>query len=221
MTDGEKFKFEIKKMPPKFDGPTGIFTRSKDESIDLVTDIRAAVLEQSPRGGSYIIWAVLLLLFVAVIWAYFAEIEEVTRGAGKVIPSGQIQIVQNLEGGILKKVMVREGDIVKKGDPLLRIDDTRFSAPFKESRVKFFALKAKIARLEAEYKGIPLKIPEDITNEYPEIGKRERELYLSRQQEYASTIGILEQQAIQRRNELTELESKKRQLQNTYNLISK
>ena len=220
MTDGVKYKFEIKKMP-RFDGPTGIFTRSKDESIDLVTDIRAAVLEQSPRGGSYIIWAVLLLLVVAVIWAYFAEIEEVTRGAGKVIPSGQIQIVQNLEGGILKEVMVREGDIVKKGDPLLRIDDTRFSAPFKESRVKFFALKAKIARLEAEYEGVPLKIPEDITSEYPEIGKRERELYLSRQQEYASTIGILEQQAIQRRSELTELQSKKRQLQNTYNLISK
>lgn len=221
MSDDLKFNVEIKKATPRYDGPSGIFTRSHDENIDLVTDIRAAILEQSPRGGSYIIWAVLLLLVVGLVWAYFAEIEEVTRGAGKVIPSGQIQIVQNLEGGILKEVMVREGDIVKKGDPLLRIDDTRFSAPFKESRVKYFALKAKIARLEAEYEGVPLAIPDDISSEYPDIGKREEELYQSRLKEYKTTIGILKQQVLQRKNELNELISKKKQLQTTYSLIGR
>ncbi len=219
MADDIKYKFEIKKNKPKLSGPDGIFTHSKDESIDLTTDIRAAILEQSPRGGHFIIWTVLLLLIVALVWAYYAEIEEVTRGSGKVIPSGQIQIVQNLEGGILQEVMVREGDIVKKGDALLRIDDTRFSAPFKESRVKYFALKAKIARLQAEYQGVPLEISDDISSEYPEIGKREEELFQSRQKEYETTIGILEQQLLQRGNEIEELKSKERQLATSYNLI--
>jgi adhesin transport system membrane fusion protein len=221
MAGKPKRNVEIKIKKPVHKGPDGIFTRSAHNDLELTTDIRSAIMKQHPHGGSMIIWAVLGLLIVGLIWAYFSEIDEVTRGRGKVIPSGQVQVVQNLEGGIVKEVLVREGDIVKKGDPLLRIDDTRFSAPFMESQVKYFALKAKIARLQAESLDVPLVIPEDIMAAYPDIGNREKELYESRQKEYQAKINILKEQAIQRSSELEELKSRKLQLQRRYQLIAK
>ena len=87
----------------------------KAEDIDLATDIRTTVLAQSPRGGRAIIWTVMALFVLAIIWAYFSEIEQTTRGAGKVIPSSQIQVVQNLEGGIISEILVDVGSLVKKG----------------------------------------------------------------------------------------------------------
>ena len=109
----------------------GIFRRIPLPEVDLTTDIRSAILVQAPSGGRYILWLVLVLLIVSVIWAYNSEIEKVTRGNGKVIPSRQIQVVQNLEGGILAEILVNVGEIVEKGQLLLKIDDTRFSAPYR------------------------------------------------------------------------------------------
>ena len=83
-----------------------VFYRMEADDVDLTTDIRASILDQSPRGGRAIIWLVLVLFVVFMVWAYFSEIEQVTRGTGKVVPSTQIQVVQNLEGGILSEILV-------------------------------------------------------------------------------------------------------------------
>jgi len=205
--------------PSKTAGPSGIFNRMPAEEVDLATDIRSAILSQAPTGGRSIIWLTLILVIVALVWSYFAEIEEITRGDGKVIPSRQIQVVQNLEGGILDEILVREGDIVERGQLLLKIDETRFSAPFRESRLKYMALKAKVARLEAESAGKELAIPDEIMSEYPEIGTREIELFESRRQELEKELGILQEQVVQRTQELAELQARQKQLTTSYSLI--
>lgn len=152
---------------------------------------------------------------------YVSEIEEVTRGQGKVIPSSQIQVVQNLEGGILSELHVKIGDIVQKGQLLMRLDETRFSAPYQESRLKYLALKARSVRLTAETLGKEMEIPEVIFKEHPEIASREIQHYLSRQSELRATIEILEEQAIQRKQELEELKVKLAELERTYKLLKK
>jgi len=91
---------------------------------------------QSPRGGRGILWAVILLFVIFIIWAAVSEVEQVTRGQGKVIPASQIQVVQNLEGGILAELHVKVGDSVKKDQLLLRIDETRFVSSFEQNVAK-------------------------------------------------------------------------------------
>jgi len=199
----------------------GVFRRMPAADVDLVTDIRTTILIQSPRGGRIIIWMILLFLVLFLYWAATSEVEEVTRGMGKVIPSRQIQKVQNLEGGILSEILVRVGDVVDKGQLLLRIDKTRFSAPYQESRANVLALKAKIARLEAETGNRDLVIPEEVMREKPEIGRREQELYRSRKQELEASLRILQEQYTQRKQELAEAQAKLTQLTRTYRLLQK
>ena len=201
--------------------PKELFYRIKAEDVDFATDIRTSILAQSPRGGRAIIWAVLVLFIAGLYWASVSEIEEVTRGAGKVIPAGQIQVVQNLEGGILAEILVKVGDTVQKDQLLLRIDDTRFASSFQQNRAKYLANKAKAARLQAETSGTPFRLPEEVVQEAPEIGLHEQQLYLSRQNELRSGIEIKQEQINQRVNELKELNVRLDELTKTYNLFQK
>jgi adhesin transport system membrane fusion protein len=206
-------------VAPQEAKPAGLFNRLPKDDVDFTTDIRSAILVQTPSGGRSIVWMTLILLVAALVWAYFAEIEEITRGDGKVIPSRQIQVVQNLEGGIVAEILVNEGDVVEKDALLLRIDDTRFSAPFRESRVKYMALKAKVARLRAESLGAILEIEDDIKTEFPSIAQRELELYESRQEELNTSLVILQEKINQRSQELEELKAKQKQLSASHYLI--
>jgi hypothetical protein len=119
--------------------------KPNQKDLDLVTDIRTTILVESPRGGRSVIWLTLILFVCAIWWASVSEVEEVTRGMGKVIPSSQIQVIQNLEGGILAETYVNIGDIVQKGQLLMRLDEKRFSAPFQEYRLKYLALTVPLS----------------------------------------------------------------------------
>lgn len=191
------------------------------EDIDLATDIRSSIMAQYPRGGRVILWTVLLLFAAGAFWASVSEIEEVTRGMGKVIPASQIQVVQNLEGGILSEILVKVGDMVQKDQLLLRIDETRFSSSFQQNRSKYLSNKAKATRLQAETSGTPFRVPLDVMKENPEIGVREQELYDSRKTELRSSLEIKQQQINQRNNELKELNTKLGELNKTYVLFQK
>ena len=199
----------------------GAFRQRPEEQVDFVADIRASIMAQTPRGGRLIIWTVLLLFIIITIWACLAEIEEVTSGYGKVIPSRQIQVVQNLEGGILAEVLIKIGDVVQENQLILKIDETRFSAPYVESRMRYLALKARIARLEAEIKEESFIVPLEVNREKPEIGRREQSLFDSRRREYLATLEILKEQAIQRRQDLAELEVRSKELPKTYEFLKR
>ena len=193
--------------------------RQKD--LDLVTDIRTTILVESPRGGRSLIWLTLILFICALYWASISEVEEVTRGMGKVVPSSQIQIVQNLEGGILAETYVNIGDIVDDGQLLMRLDEKRFSAPYQEYRLKYLALTAKAARLTAETESIEMVLPKEVEEENTAIAAREWQLHNSRKAELVTTIEILEEKAKQRRQDLAELEEKLTEVTRTYQFLKK
>ena len=120
------------------------------DDIEFMRETSAAALLGPRQFSHLILWGTLLFVVVGLIWAYFANLDEVTSGEGKVIPSSQVQIIQNLEGGILAELLVHEGEAVEKDQVLLKIDDTRFSSSYREGRSKYVALTAKAARLDAE-----------------------------------------------------------------------
>ncbi|MCG2634227.1 MAG: HlyD family type I secretion periplasmic adaptor subunit [Gammaproteobacteria bacterium] len=195
------------------------FGPEQREDLAFSSDTSAALLERTHRFGHLLLWGVALFVVVALVWASVATLDEVTRAEGQVIPSSQIQVVQNLEGGIVKELLIREGDVVEKGQILLRIDDTRFSSSFREGRVRVAALEAKIARLNAEVEQIDFEVPEVVTETDPQIAENERSLYARRQQELNSALAILERQVDQRRQELVESRSRREQLGRSYELL--
>jgi len=202
-------------------GSNKLFYRIAAEDIDLTTDIRTSILAQSPRGGRAIVWVIFILFVSFMVWAYYSKIEQVTRGDGKVVPSTQIQVVQNLEGGILSEILINVGQLVQKDQLLLRIDETRFSSSFKQNRMKYLSSKARAARLLAEANGTDFIVPPEITAENPEIGVREKELFESRKSEFRSSMNILREQISQRDHEHHELTTKLEELIRTNALLQK
>lgn len=151
------------RLLPQPHGIDGSQTRKlQRDDEQFISDVNAAVLMGASRSSHLILAATVLFLVVALLWAANATLDEVTRGEGKVIPSSKVQIVQNLEGGILERILVREGDLVERDQPLLQLDDTRFSSTFRETRLKYLALLAKSARLQAEANNQPLQIPDSV-----------------------------------------------------------
>jgi adhesin transport system membrane fusion protein len=179
-----------------------------------------ALMDRPPAMGFLLIMGVALFLVVGVLWANWAILDEVTTGQGRVIPSSQIQVVQNLEGGIVREIRVREGDIVKKGQVLLQIENTAFVASYGELRGKHLGLTAAVARLTSEAHQTPLAFPPVLLAEGPKIAARERSLYMARQGELKAQIAVFEQQGMQRKQELTELQSRQSHLAKTVSLIN-
>jgi adhesin transport system membrane fusion protein len=128
----------------------------KEVDTSFIDDINAAILLTSPNRSRNLLYVIAGFCFCVFIWAYFAALDEVTVGSGKVIPSSQIQVVQNLEGGILSKIFIREGQKVTKGEELLRIDDTRFLADFREKEQEVMQLQRRAVRLKAELASVKL-----------------------------------------------------------------
>lgn len=195
--------------------------REKDEDARYISDIYADVLYRSSFHSHLILWLTALFTLVALAWANFAMLDEITRGSGKIIPSTRLQVIQNLEGGILAEILIREGDIVEKGQPLMRLDDVRFAATFGEERIKQFELQAQIARLNALVNKTPLLIPETIETNYPELARQTQRLYESKKEEYQSTLETIQQQVSQREQELVEAESKISRLTDSYAMLAK
>ncbi|WP_438970500.1 HlyD family type I secretion periplasmic adaptor subunit [Methylophaga sp.] len=194
------------------------FKRAHPDDIEFMSEVSAATMESAPRTGHSLLILTLLFFVCAGWWATVTEIDEVTRGEGKVIPSSKIQVIQNLEGGILSEVLITEGQLVQKGDVLLKIDDTRFSSSFRETELKYWELLARSTRLRAEAEGKELVLPETLMEEKPQLAAAEQRLYRARQRELQSNIDVLQQQARQREQELRETQSKLNKLRTSYEL---
>lgn len=177
---------------------------------------------RGPRIAALVLLITLLLMLAgAVVWAQQAELDEVTAGVGQVIPSSEVQVVQNLEGGIVSEIMVRGGDTVEVGQVLLRIDDTSAAAGFKELRENYFGLLASVARLTAEVEEREeLIFPEDVGGERPDLVASEQQLFLSRRSELTSAVRILEEQRAQRNGDLDEMRSRLKGLRRSYALVN-
>ena len=165
------------------------------EDLEYVKNARAAVRGDRVLGANLLLFAVIGVIVAFFVWAARAEIDEVTKGAGKVIPSSSIQTIQNLEGGIVAEIFVGEGTRVEKGEVLLRIDDTLSASSYRENLAKSQALQAALARLSAEANGEnEIHFPETLRKERPDLILRETALFEKREKE------INEQSAIMNRS---------------------
>ena len=193
--------------------------RSEKRDVEFMPEVHGALAEDTTRLTRLTVWLIALLLFTALIWAHFAVLDEVTTGEGKAIPSSKVQTIQNLEGGIVAEIFVREGQVVDKGDMLLRLDDTRFVSNMSESEADRLALLARVERLSAESEGRELQLPEEIAKTAPGLAADELALYRSRQQGLASEINILQEQSRQKTQELAEFRAKAQQYRSSLGLI--
>ncbi|UQB41515.1 HlyD family type I secretion periplasmic adaptor subunit [Thiomicrospira microaerophila] len=195
-----------KKASPLLDR---VFNRWFDQSNqkDWVTDAEWAKIQQEPVNARALLYGVVLVLVLLIIWAFFAELDEISRGEGKVIPSQQLQVVQSLDGGIVEKVFIREGQTVNAGDVLIRIDQTRFLSGLMENRSQYNALSAEVARLSALADSSPLIFPEELVNIAPEIVLRERRLYESNLDELNRQLDVFRDQLEQRNQDLKEAQA--------------
>lgn len=189
--------------------------------IEFMAESKAAAFMQPPRYASLIIRGFLAFLVIAIIWARFSHLEEITVGEGKVIPSNQVQVIQNLEGGIVSRIPVKVGDLVQKDQVVLYLDETRFSSSVDEGKAKYEALAAKIARLNAEVAGQAFQAPADLQRANPKVVDEERQLFVNRRQELDAALTVLRQQVNQRAQELQEKRARLLQLEESQRLVSK
>ena len=151
--------------------------------------------------SSLIIWIVGIGLLILLTWAWLFKLEEVSTGTGKVIPSSKEQVIQSLEGGILTKLNVKEGEIVEHGQVLAQLDPTRFESNVGESESLLIASRATSARLRAEVSGTPLSFPEEVLK-YPKLVKEETALYQSRRANLEESLAGLQQALVLVQQEL-------------------
>jgi len=174
-------------------------------------EVNKALIEEGQRVVRLTIWAIIGFFVFLMLWANFAVIDEVTKGDGKAIPSSKIQKIQNLEGGIVSELFVKEGQIVEAGAPLVRLDDTRFASNVGETEADRLSMLLRVERLSAEVDDRPLNFPEDVLKAVPGQAKSEESLYVSRRQQLHDEVGGLQEQLIQRQQELREFTSKQAQ----------
>ncbi|WP_336954582.1 HlyD family type I secretion periplasmic adaptor subunit [Acinetobacter sp. AS167] len=155
--------------------------QEKDRSMNV------SYTEPSLPRVSLIIWIVGIGFLIFCIWAWIFKLEEVSTGVGKVIPSSKEQVIQSLEGGILTKLNVQEGDIVEKGEILAQLDPTRFASNVGESQSLLVAAQATAARLRAEVNGTPLVFPKIVTTDSMLVSE-ETALYQSRREDVEQTL---------------------------------
>lgn len=193
----------------------------REVDVEYMTDSSAAMMEGVPIAYHSILICAALFLFIALIWASFATLDVVTMAQGKVIPSRNMQVIQNLEGGIVKEIKVKVGDVVQPEDVLMVIDDTRFTSALKEAEVQTAALQAKTERLTAETKGEDLVFSENLEKNYPQFVNQERNLFDSRKKELQVKLNILKDEVVQHTQELTGMQGKKEQLKRSLDLVTK
>ena len=200
----------------------GMSARLKQrDDIDFMSETAAAALQGPPAYSHVVVWGTLAFVIAFIAWAAYANIGETTVGDGKVIPSSQIQVVQNLEGGIVSDIKVKVGDVVRKNQVLMLIDDTRYASSFQENKAKNDALTAKIARLRAEVSGTPFDLSQRFRKENPDLAERELSLYRSRQGEVSANTAVFRQQTGQRTQELKEKRSRLTQITTSLEFLDK
>jgi len=146
---------------------------------------------KSRSKPSVIIWVALVTIIVLITWASFAKIDQVTRAQATVIASDRTQEIQATDNGVLSELLVREGDDVKKGDLLAILEEERAKAALDNSATKAAALRARVARLEAEIFDRPLNFPEEV-QKYTEYVQNQTELYNRRRQAITQDVASLQ-----------------------------
>lgn len=142
------------------------------------------------RGGALIIWVLAAFFVVFVGWAYNAPLDQIVRGPGVLVPSTNAQVVQSLEGGIVEEINVREGDVVKKGQAIAKLNETRYRAEVRDFESQILTIEAKLLRLRAELdRSENFTLPDSIRAANPALAASEEQLFQSRLMQFNSELG--------------------------------
>lgn len=142
----------------------------------------AASADRETGGGSgprWVLYSIVVFFVAFLVWARWAELDQVSRAPGSVIPSDRLQVVQSADGGVVKEILVKAGERVEQGQLLVRLDRVKIAAAVDESRSRQAALLAQLARLNAELFDRPLEFPPELA-EYPELTDNQSRLYEKR-----------------------------------------
>lgn len=195
-----------KKKDPFFQNNRQFLEKKLSKSdLELVNSLSAAVVQSSPKKLKWVILYFFITTVLFIVWAYFAQIDEIARGNGKVVPSGQNQIIQNLEGGIVSEILINEGDIVKKGEVLIRISNEKGHSTAMSNELKSSYFQAKIKRLEAELEGVDFSFELTDDDRFNEFLKNEQELFLSNKTQLETKKLIFEDQINQKNSQLEDV----------------
>jgi adhesin transport system membrane fusion protein len=194
--------------------------RDLQERLDFASDADWAILQQHPGRPRIFVWSILALILTALLWAALAQVDEETRGEGKVVAPSQNQHIQSLDGGVVSRILVREGAFVHKDQLLLTIDNTRFASSLNDNQGQILALQAKATRLRAIANGTPFVLPQAVTDQAPDIAEQETRLFQSKNQELQATLAIAQQELSQSQHELSEMRDKREQAAQSYQLTT-
>ncbi len=217
------------------------YNKLDSEELEFVDDKTAALLLNTPNSARMMLWVITLFFVIATVWASWAEIDKVTVGQGKVVPSSQIQVVQNLEGGLVKEILVEEGQQVQKGQQLILIDDTLFRSDFREREQQVANLKASVNMLSSSINSI--EINEDFNNknwsksvlikygqlnyepefetQYTTLVNRQKAEYRQDLNNLRNQLSLLDQQVKQKQQDYVEIQSRIRSLREDYKISKK
>ncbi|MGF1726903.1 HlyD family type I secretion periplasmic adaptor subunit [Photobacterium nomapromontoriensis] len=207
------------------------------ENIEFADDTQASLLLKTPVSARILLWIVAAFFVTALIWAGLANLDQVTRGQGKVIPSSQRQIVQNLEGGILKAILIQEGEQVSAHQPLMQIDDTRFRSDVEEKNQDLAGLQADAIRLTAllqsvqtkkitdthwshsvTVSSVPLIFPDDFHQQHAALIRRQSHEYRDKLANLDNQLSVIAQQITQKARELDEARARLANQKQSYSL---
>ncbi|MFZ6043374.1 HlyD family type I secretion periplasmic adaptor subunit [Vibrio natriegens] len=217
------------------------YSKLSTDELDFVDDKTAALLLNTPSSARLMLWVMMFFFIAAIGWASWAKIDKVTVGQGKVIPSSQIQVVQNLEGGLVKEILVKEGQLVEKGQQLLLIDDTRFRSDFREREQQVANLTASVLQLSASISSVEvnrdfdtanwkqsvvldygkLTFPPQLEEKQPQLAQRQKAEYRENLDNLRNQLSVIDQQVQQKQQDLVEIEARVRNLRQSYQYVRK
>lgn len=188
---------------------------------DLAAPAYALDYDRPPRHWLWVILLVTAFLAAALAWASTAEIDELSRAEGRVIPSSKTQVIQSAEAGVVAEILVRRGEQVKRGQQLVRLDDTTTTSSAGEVEAKVRALQAQVARLQIEYEGRAAEgytCPPDVVADVPAVCDNEAKLLKARLDTLEQGKSVLAQRVEQRQRELSEALANKSRLDEAFTL---
>jgi len=160
----------------------------------FLSSLAAAQLDEPLPKAMYALYLLCAAVITAVVWASVAKVDQLSRSQGRVVPEGREQVIASLEGGLLAELYVREGQEVKVGQELARLDPTRMEAQENEGALRRTALKASVARLRAESYGTKLEFPSDVPAD-SDVAKLEMQAFEARRRLLDEAVSSLDRSA--------------------------
>lgn len=191
----------------------------RPEDQEYINSLSEAILQKSPYKMRIVLYVWAFVFFAFIIWASFSQIDELVRGEGEIVPSGENKVVQNLEGGIVQQILVSEAQVVKKGQVLIRIDNKKSETTYTSTQLKVQDLQAQSYRLKAEATMSEMKADPEFIKKYPDIFEREKRAYMIDREHLESQVGILRQQELQIKAQLSESKTRSNDLKHSLSLI--